>query len=94
MTRIIDISPPIHEGIAVWPGDVPYRRKVITFENAMDRHLGLEMVRVHKIDKDRSDFQRRYADGAPHIPGCYLFMWGLAERGSASEEKRPPPDAS
>ena len=26
----------------------------------MDRQLGLEMVRVHKIDKDRSDFQRRY----------------------------------
>ena len=42
------------------PNDLPYRRKVITFENAMDRQLGLEMVRVHKIDKDRSDFQRRY----------------------------------
>ena len=24
-------------------------------------------------------FQRRYAAGAPHIPGCYVFMWGLAE---------------
>jgi AraC-like DNA-binding protein len=34
-----------------------------------------------------SEFQRRYAEGAPHIPGCYLFMWGLAERSSASEEK-------
>ena len=34
-----------------------------------------------------SEFQRRYADGAPHIPGCYIFMWGLAERGSASREK-------
>ena len=30
-----------------------------------------------------SDFQRRYAEGAPHIPGCFIFMWGLAER-------RPP----
>ena len=27
-----------------------------------------------------SEFQRRYAQGAPHIPGCYIFMWGLAER--------------
>lgn len=27
------------------------------------------------------DFQRRYAaTGAPRIPGCYVFMWGLAER--------------
>lgn len=34
-----------------------------------------------------SEFQRRYAAGAPHIPGCYIFMWGLAERSSASEEK-------
>jgi AraC-like DNA-binding protein len=31
-----------------------------------------------------SEFQRRYADGAPHIPGCYIFMWGLAERSSAT----------
>jgi hypothetical protein len=31
--------------------------------------------------------------GAPHIPGCFVFMWGLAEkRGSASQEK--PPEAS
>ena len=37
-----------------------------------------------------SDFQRRYAAGAPHIPGCYVFMWGLAERGPASEEKPDP----
>jgi AraC-like DNA-binding protein len=40
------------------------------------------------------DFQRRYAaSGAPRIPGCLVFMWGLAER-SASEEKRGPDDAS
>lgn len=36
-------------------------------------------------------FQRRWAaDGAPRIPGCFVFMWGLAERGgadSAIEEK-------
>jgi AraC-like DNA-binding protein len=34
-----------------------------------------------------SEFQRRYADGAPHIPGCYVFMWGLAERSRATQEK-------
>lgn len=37
-----------------------------------------------------SDFQRRYASGAPRIPGCYVFMWGLAERDPAIEEKPPP----
>jgi len=38
-------------------------------------------------------FQRRWAlDGAPRIPGCFVFMWGLAERQSddvAIEEKPP-----
>jgi AraC-like DNA-binding protein len=46
------------------------------------------------VGESPSDFQRRYADGAPHIPGCMIFMWGLAERratGSAIEEK--PSDA-
>jgi transcriptional regulator GlxA family with amidase domain len=32
------------------------------------------------VGESPSDFQRRYADGAPHIPGCFIFMWGLAER--------------
>jgi AraC-like DNA-binding protein len=38
------------------------------------------------VGETPSHFQRRYADGAPHIPGCYIFMWGLAER--ATSEKR------
>ena len=42
------------------------------------------------VGESPSDFQRRYADGAPHIPGCMIFLWGLAERrasGSAIAEK-------
>jgi AraC-like DNA-binding protein len=43
------------------------------------------------VGETPSEFQRRYADGAPRIPGCFVFMWGLAERrvpeGSASQEK-------
>lgn len=38
-----------------------------------------------------SEFQRRWAPtGAPRIPGCFVFMWGLAESEStdtASGEK-------
>jgi len=44
------------------------------------------------VGETPSEFQRRYASGAPHIPGCYIFMWGLAERSttrSAIDEKRP-----
>lgn len=32
------------------------------------------------VGESPSDFRRRYSDGAPRIPGCYLFMAGLAER--------------
>jgi AraC-like DNA-binding protein len=32
------------------------------------------------VGSSPSEFQRLYAAGAPHIPGCYIFMWGLAER--------------
>jgi AraC-like DNA-binding protein len=33
-------------------------------------------------------FQQRYAGQSVRIPGCYVFMWGLAERRTASEEKQ------
>lgn len=33
-----------------------------------------------------SAFQARWArDGVPRIPGCYVFMWGLAERRDTPE---------
>ncbi len=43
-----------------------------------------------------SEFQRRWAvAGAPRIPGCFVFMWGLAERERcASEEKPAQPEVS
>lgn len=45
------------------------------------------------VGETPSDFQRRYADGAPHIPGCFVFMRGLTER-SARQEKPASADAS
>jgi AraC-like DNA-binding protein len=33
-------------------------------------------------------FQQRWGADAPRIPGCFVLMWGLAERKSASQEKR------
>ncbi|WP_029541193.1 helix-turn-helix domain-containing protein [Serinicoccus profundi] len=47
------------------------------------------------VGESPSAFQARYAAaGAPRIPGCYVFMWGLAERApspgddAAIQEKR------
>jgi AraC-like DNA-binding protein len=49
------------------------------------------------VGESPSAFQQRYASGAPHIPGCFVFMWGLAERDSSSsaiDEKRDEGDES
>lgn len=38
-----------------------------------------------------SAYQARYAaTGAPRIPGCYVLMWGLAERRDASAIQEKP----
>lgn len=43
------------------------------------------------VGETPSDFQRRYAaTGAPRIPGCYVFQWGLAER---ARQEKPPESA-
>ncbi|MBP2229324.1 flagellar basal-body rod protein FlgC [Azospirillum agricola] len=47
------------------PGDLPYRRKVVTFQNVLDRTMDVEKVRVGKIDVDKGDFQRRYDPSHP-----------------------------
>ncbi len=47
------------------PGDMPYRRKVISFQNALDRQAGVSTVQVKKISVDKSDFQRRYDPSHP-----------------------------
>lgn len=47
------------------PGEAPYRRKVITFKNVLDRALGLKKVEVDRIEPDSSKFQRRYEPGHP-----------------------------
>lgn len=40
------------------------------------------------VGESPSAFQRRYGGNAPRIPGCYVLMWGLVERKSATEEKQ------
>lgn len=46
------------------------------------------------VGESPSAFQQRYGGQSVRIPGCYVFMWGLAERRSASEEKQPPNTSS
>ena len=47
------------------PGAAPYRRKVITFENRMDRAIGTEAVRVKTIQPDRSQLPEKFDPSHP-----------------------------
>ena len=42
------------------PDDTPYRRKTISFRNVLDRDIGADLVKVQKVDVDRSEFQKKY----------------------------------
>ena len=46
-------------------GGDPYRRKVVTFENALDRELGTALVKVHNVDVDTSEFRKNFQPGHP-----------------------------
>ncbi|MEM6834910.1 MAG: flagellar basal body rod protein FlgC [Sphingomonadales bacterium] len=63
--RIIAENMANSSSIAPSEGEDPYRRKVISFTNQLDRELGVRTVQVDKIAKDRSDFGRRYDPGHP-----------------------------
>jgi flagellar basal-body rod protein FlgC len=53
------------DSVAEVPGGDPYRRKTISFKNALDKELGLETVQVGKVGVDPSDFRMKYEPGNP-----------------------------
>jgi flagellar basal-body rod protein FlgC len=44
----------------------PYRRKTVTFENRLDRSLGIETVRVKQIGEDKAPLPQRYDPSNPN----------------------------
>lgn len=57
------------ESTAQAPGGEPYRRKVVSFRNEMDRSLGARTVRADRITQDRSEFRRRHDPQHPAADG-------------------------
>jgi len=53
------------DSAAKTPGDLPYRRKLVTFENVLDRELGVNLVRIGRTRRDTSPFGKRYDPGHP-----------------------------
>jgi arylformamidase len=64
MTRLIDISPPVHPGIAVWPGDVAYKRD-ITCAIADGANLDLSSITTTVHVGAHTDAPSHYAAQAP-----------------------------
>jgi flagellar basal-body rod protein FlgC len=44
---------------------LPYKRKVVTFKNVLDRQIGGEMVKVNRIASDKADFGKKFEPSHP-----------------------------
>lgn len=53
------------DSLAQDPNGKPYRRKIITFKNELDRAVGLDTVRVRDVKPDMSDFGKRFQPNHP-----------------------------
>ena len=48
-------------------GADPYRRKLVTFKNELDRETGVKLVKLDKISYDEGEFKKR---NDPYHPGA------------------------
>ena len=53
------------DSTAATPGGDPYRRKIPTFQNRLDRELGAHVVQLGRIKTDQSEFRVRFDPGHP-----------------------------
>ena len=63
--RVISENIANADSLPTQPGQQPYRRKVVTFRNQLDQAIGVNTVRVDRIQADRSDFSQRYDPSHP-----------------------------
>lgn len=63
--RIIAENLANQDSVATAPGEDPYRRKSLTFQNVLDREAGVNTVEVKKVLYDQAEFGMRYDPGHP-----------------------------
>jgi len=63
--RVISENIANAQSVAVSAGADPYRRKIITFANELDKATGANTVTVKSVDEDSSAFNKRYDPGHP-----------------------------
>ena len=64
------------------PGAEPYRRKTVTFEDRLDKEMGVDTVRVRNVGVDHSELPQRYdpshpaadANGYVRMPNVNSFV--------------------
>ncbi len=65
--RVISENLANADSTAQTPGGEPYRRKLITFRNMLDKEVNAKLVLVDKITPDPGDFELKYD---PHHPAA------------------------
>jgi len=63
--RVISQNIANADSLPAEPGEKPYQRKLITFKNEVNRELGVSLVEVNRVSKDRSDFVKRFDPSHP-----------------------------
>ena len=53
------------DSVSADPNGEPYRRQVVSFQNYLDPATGAQKVRVNKIVKDMSPFEKKYEPNHP-----------------------------
>ena len=87
MSRLIDISPALHEGTAVWPGDVRLRRE-IALSIASGDHIDLSSITTTVHVGAHTDAPSHYAaDGVDIASRSLDLYYGPCEVGRVAVER-------
>jgi len=63
--RIITENIANADSTATTPGGDPYRRKIVTFSSELDKTLGAKLVKLGRVEADKSDFRIKHEPGNP-----------------------------
>jgi flagellar basal-body rod protein FlgC len=63
--RIITENIANADSVATAPGGDPYRRRIVTFSDELDRSIGADVVSLGRVQTDPSDFLVKHEPGNP-----------------------------
>lgn len=63
--RVISENIANADSLPTKPGELPYRRRMVSFRDVLDRETGADMVRVNRIDNDATPFPKKYDPSHP-----------------------------